>query len=390
MPGPLTETPAAPPPMSEIESIFAPPDANSDALFPDRERALVEMPPAPFEPPPAAVPMQQLGPMETTLTYHPTAHTEPGAAAPADLGPTAFMFGTPGATGTDPAPAAEVDNELAQAIPKPLVRPPADKGGWLLALLVVPLISYSILATIAVLWLRFHQQSGSNQPHPLEMIPDLEGENPGVRQAKKRVSVNFHERQMKDLPDKLRTTLGRTIQIGDLEVTPLSVEFRPIEFVSRRYDPVKSETDSLVLNLRIKNVSKDSTFYPLDPFFVRRWEEVKGQTKIGMPFTYLTVGKTRFYGGPLRREDREEHHESIKGQRLDRELQPGESLETFICTNPDDPVKEAVEQTSQPMLWRVQVRRGLVQTPNRGELSASAVVGVEFTSDQINAGRDEG
>jgi hypothetical protein len=75
---------------------------------------------------------------------------------------------------------------------------------------------------------------------------------------------------------------------------------------------------------------------------------------------------------------------------LDHELQPGESLETFICTSPDDPVKEAVEKTSQPMLWRVQVRRGLVQTPNRGELSASAVVGVEFTSDQINAVRDGG
>ena len=85
MPGPLIETPAAPPPMSEIESIFAPPDANSDALFPDRERALVEMPPAPFELPPAAEPMQQLGPMETTLTYHPTAHTDPGAVAPPDL-----------------------------------------------------------------------------------------------------------------------------------------------------------------------------------------------------------------------------------------------------------------------------------------------------------------
>jgi hypothetical protein len=259
-----------------------------------------------------------------------------------------------------------------------------------MALLVVPLISYSILATIAVLWLRFHQQSGANQPHPLEMIPDLEGENPGVKAAKKRVSVDFKGRQEKDLPENLRTTLGRTIQIGDLEVTPLSVEFRAIEFVWPGYNPVKSETDSLVLNLRVKNVSKNSAFHPLDPFFVRRWEEVVGQTKTGMPFTYLTVGKLRFYGGPLRNDEREEQHESIKGQRLDRELQPGESLETFICTSPDDPVKEAVERTSQPMLWRVQVRRGLVQTPNRGELSASAVVGVEFTSDQINARRGRG
>jgi hypothetical protein len=220
------------------------------------------------------------------------------------------------------------------------------------------------------------------------MIPDLEGENPGVKPGKKKVSVNFQGRQELDLPEKLRTKLGRKIQVGDLEVTPLSVEFRAIEFISPGYKPVRSDTDCLILNLRLKNVSKDSSFFPLDAFFERRWEEVKGQTKSGMPFTYLTVGKRKFYGGPIRTGEREEHKESIRDQRLDREFQPGESFETFICTSPDDPVKEAVEQATAPMLWRVQVRRGLVHTPNRGELPATAVVGVEFSSKQIGISND--
>ena len=136
-----------------------------------------------------------------------------------------------------------------------------------------------------------------------------------------------------------------------------------------------------MLNLRLKNLSDKYAFHPLDPYFERRW--VNDESKASMPFTYLTVGKQRFVGGPIRAEEREERRETIKGQKLEPELAPGEILETFICTSPDDPVKKVVENATQPMLWRVQVRRGLVATPNRGELPASAVIGVEFTREQI-------
>src|SRR5262249_26485252 len=271
------------------------------------------------------------------------------------------------------------------AFPGRRPRPPADRGGWLIALLIVPLISYSILATVAVIYLRFFQPPPTNQPHPLEMFPDLEGENPGVKPGKKKVTVKYHDHlQEKDLPPHLRTTLGKPIQVGDLEMEPLSVEVRTIEFVIPGYKPEPSANPTLVLNLRLTNKSANLAFHPLDPFYERRWVHKKGETKDGMPFTYLTVGKERFYGGPLRDEERKER-QSIKGQKLERELEPGESFDTFVCTSPDDAVQEAVEQSRGPMLWRVQVRRGLVKTPHRGELSASAVVGVEFTRDQVHA-----
>src|SRR5262249_30701667 len=231
--------------------------------------------------------------------------------------------------------------------------------------------------------LRFSQQPASNQPHPLEMVPDLEGENPGVRPAKKKVSVDFHGRQESDLPAHLRTSLKTPIRIGEVEVTPLAIEFRTIEFLIPGFKPEPSANETLVLSLHIKNLSANSAFHPLDPFFERRWKEVQGESKVGMPFTYLTVGKQRFFGGPITMEEWEERRERVKGQKLERELQPGESLETFICTSPYDPVQEAVAKTTQPLLWRVQVRRGLVQTPNRGELPASAVIGVEFARNEI-------
>jgi hypothetical protein len=130
-------------------------------------------------------------------------------------------------------------------------------------------------------------------------------------------------------------------------------------------------------------------FYPLDPYFVRAWREVPGESKAGMPFTYLEVGRERFYGGPIALAEREERHESIRGQKLDHELMPDEEMESFVCTDPELPVEAALRHTSRPLLWRVQVRRGLVKTPNRGEVSASAVIGVEFTRDEVTAAVDE-
>jgi hypothetical protein len=377
---PLELSPAMPA-VSAMEDIFGPHDSGSDALFAGPPRPLVEMPPVPV--PALADPSGRPTGLETTLTYLPPARTEPGPTAVGDPDAATFSLGNLAPTGNEPTDTALDDGLLARSIPKPQIRPPSDKRGWVTALLIVPLISYSVLATIVIILLRINQQPAKNQIHPLEMLQDLEGETPGVKPGKKKVSVNFHGKQELDLPEKLRTSIGKPIRIGDLEVTPLSVEFRPIEFVIPGKQPVSSETDALVLNLRLKNVSDGFAFHPLDPYYERRWEEVKGQTKSDMPFTYLTVGNSRFYGGPITSAEREEWREAIRGQNLERVLQPGDTLETFICTSPNDPVKEAIQRTTQPLLWRVQVRRGAVKTPNRGDVSAAAVVGVEFTGDEI-------
>jgi DNA-directed RNA polymerase subunit RPC12/RpoP len=376
----------------EQESIFTSPELHSDAIFGGPPQGLVDFSQAS---PPTIVPPPAVGPSQTAaqaslasppaLSFH--AETPAKAEAPVtqimrEAEVSALSFGSSPPSSETAAQSTEPD-PLASAIPKPQIRPPAYQGGWVIALLIVPLISYSILATIAVIYLRFVQTPVTQQPHPLEMIPDLEGENPNARHVKKKVSVNFHGRQELELPPSLRTTLGQSIRVGDLEVTPLRVALRPIEFVIPGYRPDRSHADSLVLTLRLKNVSRDAAFHPLDPYFVRRWKEIPGESKSGMPFTYLTVGKTHFYGGPIGAAEREERRESIKGQKLEQELGPGEELETFICTSPDDGVREAVERASQPMLWRIQVRRGFVQTPNRGELSASAVIGVVFTREEV-------
>ena len=143
-----------------------------------------------------------------------------------------------------------------------------------------------------------------------------------------------------------------------------------------------------MLNLRLKNVSQDVVFKPMDPYFDLRWKENKDETNLGMPFTYLTVGDQRFFG-PNSLADIDDNHVTLAGQHFDKELKPGDEMSTFVCTDWEDPVKQAVESASGPMLWRVQVRRGLVQIPDKGEYSATAVIGVEFTREEVKRGEAE-
>jgi hypothetical protein len=375
---------------SEIESIFSPPE-ESDAVFDGPPRPLVDLPqveltpdPSPAAPPPQSSPQ----PPDPTMTYAPRPPESafvPGIHEPTelDLGPSSAGNASPPAA-PEPSTTAVEPEPFARAIPPPVVRSVRDRGGWPTPLIIIPLISYSVLATLAIIYLRFLQPAPPQPPHPLETIPDV-GENPGARHQKRPPQVNWNGRQQKDLPARLLTHLKKPVRVGDIEVTPVAVRRRPIVFVQR--GSTAEREGSLVLLLHVKNISEDLVFHPMDPWFDRSW---KGTTTLDMnkmPFTYLTVCDRRFFG-PINRTDQEQD-ERIRGQRYDRELTPGEEMDTFVCTNPDDPVAEAVESCRQPLLWRVQVRRGLAEAPHRGEVSATAVIGVEFTRDEIEGPRGE-
>jgi hypothetical protein len=188
-----------------------------------------------------------------------------------------------------------------------------------------------------------------------------------------------------ELPSRLHVSLGKSIRVGDIEVTPTNVERRRIRFKQEGGEIDPTDQEALALHLRLRNVSDDVYFKPLDSYFDRRWKLSKPAGI--MPYTFLTLGDKRFFGGPLdwqphtmAKGDRfREPRMLVVGQDLDKELGPGEEMNTFICTDPQDRATATLEKLKDkgPYLWRVQVRRGLVQVGDR-ELSASAVVGVEF------------
>jgi hypothetical protein len=265
-------------------------------------------------------------------------------------------------------------------------------GGWLFGLVVVPLFLYAVLATIAVflLWDRLQKAP----PHPLEMFPDVEGDTPGVQKNGRKASQFKGQlapeavKRLADtpLPAHLRVALGGTLRVGELEVTPLWVERMVVRvFVEGSARPEPCPHESLVLRLHLRNVSAASTFTPLDNYFDRNWSKGRGAP----PLTFLEVGSRRFYGGPAEWSPRgtgaNVRRQWVEGRQDfdDQGLGPGDETDAFVCTDGGDSrVIEEVERTRGKLLWRVELRRGLVQVGGR-EVPAATVIGVEFSAGAV-------
>jgi hypothetical protein len=410
----LAPAPAAPPPpdpgtievpqQDEHDSIFTPPESAQDDLFGAAHAPHVELPTEPAFP--------QLGLDEPTLPSDPAApqpaaghertvtYTGPegspsgtrtevlppdGAGAPAPLEAPATGEAPP------PSPSGEM------SLPPPIAHKPrvARSNPWVIPLFIAPLIFYSLMATLYILDMQFlHFFSPPPPPHPLEMVPDLEGDNKGdAKHVGRRGSVDTRwPDPLQPMPPQLRVRLGGTLAIGDLEVTPLKVERKRISYDIPSYDPTPAPEDSLAVTLRLRNRSHDVAFKPMDRFFARAQ---KTSINAIPQYTLLEMGERKFIGGPLKwvslsaakNPNNRTPVEYVYKQVVNQELKPGEEMTTFVCTNPDDKAAKALDGYQGPLLWRVQLRRGLVGwTTKKGvqrEDSATAVVGVEFTAADV-------
>lgn len=379
-PAPPEFTFAVPPP-TERESIFDVTVETGDDLFGEGAAPQIEMPPpAVTEPAPTPVAAESPAP-EPALPFGPTfgvTDTTPVQAfEPAAMDAGGWPAATPSGTSLTSEPFAATMARPAAA--------PTRSHGWFLAIVVVPLITYSVLATILVviLYSRLH----APQKSPLEELPDLEGEFKGAARQKQGTLSYERVAPEQELPPRLRVALGQTLRVGDLEVTPQRVELRPVVFRAPGSDAEKARDDSLVLHLRLRNVSSDVVYSPTDPFFDRRWK--KGQAWGNRPYTYLEIGARRVYGGalPWTPSRPVAVRETVEGQ-AHRRLQPGETLDTFVCTDPDDHVAKLLAGHRGGCLWRVQLRRGLVAVRGR-DLPATAVVGCEFAAADVTRAAPE-
>jgi hypothetical protein len=361
----------------ERESIFT--ESGNEALLGEADVPEVEMPPVASSAPAEA---QLSGASDPTLSIpQPDAPLLPDPA----LGPGAaeLVFQAQGEvaalTGAGEAEAgSEISEEqLLAAAPRRLASR-RGRGGLFLVLVVIPLISYSILATIALIILYLRAQE---TPSPFEYLPDLQGDFQGASHEKQ---GSTYQRLQPDspLPARLQVNLGQSITLGDVEVTPDRVELRPIQIVSAGLRPIEPPGPVLALYLRFRNTSTDCLFCPTDPYFERRW---KADAAPGSkPYTFLEVGEQRFYGGPLAWQPGQQpnERERVQGQEY-RMLRPSEAMTTFVCTDPDDRVPAKLADYQGELLWRVQVRRGLVRRGER-EAPATAVVGVRFKAAAIH------
>jgi hypothetical protein len=415
---------SAPPPLADPDDIFSPTEV-SDDLFGRSEPPRLEIPAEPLAP---TLPGELAAPppdpaFEPTLatanlfppspaSASPPANGDNTMTLPADGSEAPWMSSTLTATFAPPSPEeaaapqpeatpqpeTEAFTPAAPAAPRPARR--KEQGTpWFMILVFSPLLLYAIVITVFAVLLYRHEQDVEQQlRNRFEMLPDV-GDNPGVQKGKKSTRIDNYKSTLATmpLPAHLCTTLdpqGKTepIRIGDLQITPTRVTRERMKVITDGFErPEPRPADSLVLYLNMKNLSSEYAFAPLDNYFDRYW---RGQGQVP-PLTQLEVGdKYRFYGGPAHwypRGDKDNRREWIKGRKGFEPdlLQPGEEREFFVCTDGGDAkgvlnlFGESDGEQVRPayhgaFLWRIRVRRGLVQI-NDKQYSATAVVGVKFT-----------
>ena len=377
---------------SEEESILAGSQGTGEALFgADSSAPVLEMPTESVLTGPAVVEAPDQAP---TLTDSPPPEAPGASGTPSSSSPTE-MWSSPGAgvgqaeTGASfPSEDGLEEADAGMASELPVETPGADLSrrlakrakaeSMLAAYLLIFLIPYAIFVTVVAGYYYVRMQQ---MPHPLEMLKDIGDNPPAKRETSSVIDIIAPET---NLPSKLQVALGQQIRIGDLEITPMKVEQRPIVYCSgnEHIQAQPSAHEALVMTLQLRNVSNDVFFMPTDPFFDRQWKEDSAATK---PYTFLEMGSQRFFGGPIKRSQRgQAPREFIQGQENDNQvLKPGDERITVKCTDPDNrQILKTLASYQGQLVWRIQLRRGLVVWRNR-EVSVTAVIGVVFEATDI-------
>lgn len=173
--------------------------------------------------------------------------------------------------------------------------------------------------------------------------------------------------------------LGESRRFGNVKVTPLKVTRGVVNFEhftgQSGFDRVPSDK-LLKLWVKFENVSGDQTFAPLDAYLLfTRDEKNLGESVRANSFVAVDadrkLGNSLFY-----------HYDKMSvtsefrmvGQNLDKELAPGESLETFV------PSEEAASKLDGELVWRFQFRKGYNRRSHRG---VTTLIDVRFTGKDI-------
>jgi hypothetical protein len=240
--------------------------------------------------------------------------------------------------------------ESAIATRHSLIQPRRRSWGPLVLLFLIP---YAIVATVIIVWLLL--KLPQSRDHPLEWLIEQQPEDGGPKQIKH------------DLPllDRQKIPVEKTIKIGDVvELTPLKVELAP-------------KGDALELTMRIRNISSNLRFNPIPRAFLVREQG----------YTFVEFGKHKIYGGRLSYHKTQGFwanlHDFVDVPRrppFDGVLDPGEEMVATLTTAPRDEAQvRKLTDYRGPIVWRLEIRRGLVEISGK-QWSAATVVGVEFDS----------
>ncbi|RMG41590.1 MAG: hypothetical protein D6725_01170 [Planctomycetota bacterium] len=286
-----------------------------------------------------------------------------------------------------------------------------SRGAFLL------LATYASAVTMALAYLLYVQLTGGQRVDPsnLESLPDVVPPTKDGRILYKLVPENA------PMPPGHTLQLGQTQRFGNVRVTPLRVEWAPVEFVyyrpvdgdsaadpgafdapqrRRRRRPARPPTKpptapTLRLWLRFENVSRDQHFIPLGHALAwRRFTMKDGRQRANQ----FVCRRERKATGPyvLLMDFPPEDVWELKDNRIGQQLGPGEACELYLPADPDD-VRRLFVDAGEPnglptdagppfdgsFIWRVHFRKGYHPQTRRG---VTTVIEVAFEGHQIVRG----
>jgi hypothetical protein len=258
------------------------------------------------------------------------------------------------------------------------------------------LLTYAGLMTIAAGFFGYTYFTKSDtKESPFKAIPDVYGEY--EKANRKQTSLNWLPDPKQPVPVDLRVKLGGELKVGDLLVKPISVEKQLLRCVTQ-YDLSNEKNRdvpprTLVLTMKVKNLSDNIVFHPNDPAFNRAYDKHSTPRTFGQekaPYTGLQVRNEVFHGiFPWPNESGVTKQYVVGHESDEKPLQPGEERDTWVTIAPAVDVLKTMPRVDpqESLLWRVQLRRGLVPyTDSDGsqkEISATSVIGVEFTMNDV-------
>lgn len=221
---------------------------------------------------------------------------------------------------------------------------------------LIGLMSYSSAVTLALTWVLWTGR-GFRPPEPPAASAD---QNQAAAESQTKTVEFSAVTELAPLPAGHVTTLGKTIRIGDLEVTPLKVFVTRLR-LARSVPPHNRRREagtSVVLRLKLTNVSEDQSFAPLELAFVREQSSPMDRSSIE------TSGEKIISLFPLAIDS----EWSIAGQDFPV-LKPGTSAETIIASE-----LGAEDRLTSDMTWRVRLRIGPYKTD---------MIGVQFDKNDV-------
>ncbi|MEY3174111.1 MAG: hypothetical protein RLZZ436_2025 [Planctomycetota bacterium] len=322
----LSDTPAAPQPLPDLSG------QNESA-----------------EPVPVSVEPPILVPVTTASTPEPTAAQPVTAAAPA---------GDTSEGDTSAGEASAVPPRRANNISVPAWFP-----------------GYTAAITLVMLFLLLTGRIHLSSNHVLESLPDV---RPLAPNEFKEVKAS------RQLPRGHVLALGESRRFGDVIVTPLKVTREPLEFqdfLTGKPAPTLTTPPAYKLHLRFENVASDVAFPPWDAALMSHRFPPFTDDLNTLANSFLSQAAAESDEFPERLLNYMQTMDSnflLTGQNAGKVIAPGESLETWVAS---EPIPEDWAPTGQ-LRWRIQFRKGVNRASKNG---VTTLIDVNFNVSEVRS-----